>query len=189
MPSEKILESKKQAVAELTEKLNASVAGVLVEYAGVSVADDTKLRSDLRAAGVDYSVIKNSIIERAADAAELPELKDVLHGTTAIAISPEDHTAAARILKDFAKSHEGFNLKSGYLEGKVVDLTTINALADLPTKEVLLATVCNAFNAPIASFARAIQAVVDKKAEEGDAPAPAAEAPVEAAAEEAPAAE
>ena len=190
MPSEKILESKKQAVAELTEKLNASVAGVVVEYAGVSVADDTKLRSDLRAAGIEYSVVKNSILGRAADEAGLSELNEVLKGTTALAISPEDHTAAARILKEFSKSHEGFNLKSGYLEGKVVDLATVNALADLPTKEVLLATVCNAFNAPIASFARAIQAVVDQKVENGEeAPAPVAEAPVEAAAEEAPAAE
>lgn len=181
MPSEKILAAKKQAVADLVEKLNASVAGVVVEYAGVSVADDTVLRTELRNAGVEYTVIKNSILSRAADDANLAGLKDVCVGTTAIAISPEDHTAAARILKNFSKSHEGFNLKSGYLEGEVVDLATVNALADLPTKEVLLATVCNAFNAPIASFARAIQAVVDQK-NEG---APAAEAaPAEAPAAE-----
>lgn len=185
MASEKILEAKKAAVAELAGKLTNSVAGVLVEYKGVTVADDTTLRAELRAAGIDYAVVKNSIIGRAAEEAKLDGLKDALVGTTALAVSPEDHTAAARILKNFSKTHPDFKLKAGYLEGEVVDLATVNALADLPTKEVLLATVCNAFNAPIAAFARVIQAVVDKKAEEGDAPVVEAAAP----AEEAPAAE
>ncbi|MCQ2486914.1 MAG: 50S ribosomal protein L10 [Clostridia bacterium] len=196
MPSEKILEQKKQAVAELVEKLNGSVAGVLVEYKGVTVADDTALRAELREAGIEYTVVKNTLLGRAAEEAGLDGLKDVLTGTTAIAISKEDHTAAARILKKFSKDHKDFNLKSGYLNGEVISLEMVNSLADLPTYEVLLATVCNAFNAPIASFARVIQAVVDKKAEEGDVPAapaeeaaPVEEAPAEAPVEEAPAAE
>ena len=171
MPSEKILEKKKQAVAELVEKLNASVAGVVVEYKGVTVADDTKLRADLRAENIEYKVVKNSILGRAADEAGLSELKSVLEGTTAIAISKDDQVAAARILKKFADSHEDFNIKSGYMDGAVVDLPTINSLAGLPSKDVLLATVCNAFNAPIASFARVIQAVVDKNGEGAEAPA------------------
>jgi large subunit ribosomal protein L10 len=174
MASEKVLEMKKAQVAELAGKMTDSVAGVLVEYKGISVADDTNLRRELREAGIDYSVIKNSIISRAAEEAGLDGLKDVLTGTTAIAISKEDHVAAARILKNFSKTHDFFQIKSGYLNGEVVDLATVNYLADLPTYEVLLATVCNAFNAPIASFARVIQAVVDKKEEEGDV-APAAE--------------
>ena len=107
----------------------------------------------------------------------LEGLTSVLEGTTAIAISPEDHTAAARILSKFADTHKNFSVKSGYLDGKVVDTATIDSLAKLPTREVLLATVCNAFNAPIASFARAIQAIVDKS---GEAPAAAEEAPAEA---------
>ena len=191
MPSEKILEQKKQAVADITDKLNNSVAGVLVEYSGVSVADDTELRKEFREAGVNYSVVKNTLLSRAADEAGLGELKDVLSGTTALAASSEDHAAAARIAKKFSKDHEGFQIKSGYLDGKAIDLDTINQLADLPTYDVLMSTVCAALNAPIASFARVIQAVVDKKNEEGDAPAEeTAEAEAAPAAEaEAPAAE
>lgn len=191
MASEKVLEMKKAQVSELAGKLTDSVAGVLVEYKGINVADDTNLRRELREAGVEYTVIKNSILGRAAEEAGLDGLKDVLTGTTALAISKEDHVAAARILKNFSKGHDFFQIKSGYLNGEVVDLATVNSLADLPTYEVLLATVCNAFNAPIASFARVIQAVVDKKAEEGDV-APAAEEAAPAAEEapaEAPAAE
>lgn len=194
MPSEKVLETKKQAVAELVEKLNASVAGVIVEYKGVSVADDTKLRADLRAENIEYKVVKNTILKRAAEEAGLNGLEDVLNGTTAIAISNGDQVAAARILKKFASAHEDFNIKSGYMDGAVVDLATIDSLAELPPKDVLLATVCNAFNAPISAFARVIQAVVDKGGEaapaeatapaEEAAPAPAAEAPAEEAAAE-----
>lgn len=177
MPSEKVLEAKKQAVAELVEKLNASVAGVIVEYSGVSVADDTKLRADLRAENVEYKVVKNTLLKRAAEEAGLTGLEDVLNGTTAIAISNNDQVAAARVLKKFADGHEGFNIKSGYMDGAVVDIETINSLAALPPKDILLATVCNAFNAPIAAFARVIQAVVDKDGEAAPAEeaAPAAE--------------
>lgn len=176
MPSEKVLEAKKQAVAELVEKLNASVAGVIVEYSGVSVADDTKLRADLRTENVEYKVVKNTLLKRAAEEAGLTGLEDVLNGTTAIAISNNDQVAAARVLKTFADGHEGFNIKSGYMDGAVVDIETINSLAALPPKDILLATVCNAFNAPIAAFARVIQAVVDKDGEAAPAEAPAEEA-------------
>lgn len=188
MPSAKVLESKKQAVEELTSKLNASVAGVVVEYKGVSVEDDTKLRAELRAEDIEYKVVKNSILKRAAAESGLSDLDAVLNGTTAIAISNNDQVAAARILKKFANTHEGFNIKSGYMDGAVVDLATIDSLAELPPKDVLLATVCNAFNAPIAAFARVIQAVVDKDGEA--APAEEAASVAEAAVEEAaPAAE
>lgn len=172
MPSEKVLEQKKQAVAELTESMKNSVAGVVVDYKGINVADDTVLRKELREAGIKYSVVKNTLLGLAAKNVGLDDLDKVLEGTTAIAISPEDHTAAARILAKFADTHKNFSIKSGYLEGKVIDLATVESLAKLPTREILLATVCNAFNAPIASFARAIQAIVDKN---GEAEAPAAE--------------
>lgn len=193
MPSEKVLETKKQAVADLAVKLKESVAGVIVEYSGVTVADDTKLRADLRAENVEYKVIKNTLLKRAAEEAGLTGLDDVLNGTTAIAMSNYDQVAAARVLKKFADGHDGFNIKSGYMDGAVIDIETINSLAALPPKDILLATVCNAFNAPIASFARVIQAVVDKGGEAVPAEEAApAEAPVEAAApaeEAAPAAE
>ena len=175
MPSEKILEQKKAAVAALADTLRGSVTGVLVEYKGITVADDTKLRSDLRAAGVEYHVVKNTLLELAAKETGLDDFGPHLKGTTAIATSSEDYTAAARILSKYAATSKTFKVKSGFLDGKVIDSGKIDALAKLPSREILLATVCNAFQAPIAAFARAVQAVVDKDA----APAPEA-APAEA---------
>lgn len=181
MPSEKVLEMKKQQVADLTEKMKSAVAGVVVDYKGINVADDTKLRKELREAGVEYAVVKNTLLHLAAKEANLTELDEVLTGTTAVAFSKEDHTAAARILCKFADANKTFEVKSGFLEGEVISLEKIQSLAKLPSREVLLATVCNAFNAPIASFARAIQAIVDKSGEAQEAPAEeAAEAPAEA---------
>ena len=189
MPSAKVLEQKKAVVAELTERLKSSVTGVLVDYKGINVADDTALRKELREAGVKYSVVKNTLLSRACEEAELTGLQTTLQGTTALATSDEDYAAAARILADYAKKIKTFEIKAGYLDGEVVDLATIDSLAKLPTREVLLANVLGAFQAPIASFARAIQAIVDdggieaclaKKAGEE---APAEEAPAEEAAE------
>lgn len=171
MPSEKILDQKKKIVADLTEDLKGAVAGVVVEYKGINVEDDTKLRKELREANVKYSVVKNTLLRRAADEAELSELKDVLTGSTAIATSAEDYVAAARILCKYADKSKTFAVKSGFLEGKVIDLDTITSLSKLPSREILLATVCNVFNAPIASFARAVQAIVDKNGEGAEAPA------------------
>lgn len=162
MPNALVLEKKQQQVAELSEKLAAAVTGVLVDYKGINVSDDTALRKELREAGIDYFVVKNTILGRAIEGTALEEMKSVLEGTTAIALSNEDYTAAARILSKYADSHENFKVKSGFLDGKVVDVATIDSLAKLPTKEVLLATVCSAFQAPIAAFARAVQAIVDK---------------------------
>lgn len=190
MPSASVLEAKKQAVASLAEELKGSCAGVLVEYSGVTVADDTALRAELRKDNVTYKVVKNSILKRAAEEVGLADLDAVLAGTTALAICENDYVAPARILKKFADSHKDFNIKSGFMDGEVIDLATIENLASLPTKDVLLATVCNAFNAPIAAFARVIQAVVDQSGEEVPAPAAKEEAPAEEAtpaAEEAPA--
>jgi len=164
MPSEKILEQKKQLVVELAERLNSVCAGVLVDYKGINVADDTQLRRELREANVDYSVLKNSLLKRALELTTLQELDGVLTGTTALAVSRDDHVAAARILGKFADKHKNFTLKSGFLDGKVISIDMLNRLAKLPSREILLATVCNVFNAPISAFARAIQAIVDKSA-------------------------
>ncbi len=177
MPSEKILEQKKQIVSELVETLNASCAGVLVNYKGINVEDDTKLRKELREANISYTVIKNKLLKLAVKEANLPELDADLTGTTALAVSKDDHVAAARILGKFADTHKHFELKSGFLDGKAINLEMVTSLAKLPTREVLLATVCNAFNAPISAFARVIQAIVDKSGEAAPAEeaAPAAE--------------
>ena len=177
MPSEKVLEQKKQAVVELTQRLKGSCAGVVVDYRGITVADDTQLRNDLRAAGVKYTVVKNTLLHRAAAEAGLSDLDAVLEGTTALATSEDDYVASARILAKFADTHKDFTIKSGYLDGEVISLDKLNELAKLPSREVLLATVCNVFNAPIASFARAVQAIVDK---DGSADEAVEEAPVEA---------
>lgn len=171
MPNAKVLEAKQAAVAALSAKIADSVAGVIVDYSGTSVADDTVLRKELREAGIDYSVVKNTLLGRAIEGTDLEEMKSVLEGTTAIAISKDDHTAAARILKKFADSHENFKIKAGYLDGKAISVETVDSLAKLPTRDVLLATVLGAFQAPMAAFARAVQAIVDKNGDE----APAAE--------------
>ena len=162
MPNAKVLEQKQQLVAELSEKIGKAITGVVVDYSGTSVADDTTLRKELRENGVDYFVVKNTLLGRAVAGTELEGMKEVLEGTTAIALSETDYTAAARILCKFAETHENFKVKAGFLDGKLIDLETIDSLAKLPSKEVLLATVLSAFQAPIAAFARAVQAIVDK---------------------------
>ena len=162
MPNAKVLEQKQKLVAELSEKIGKAITGVVVDYSGTTVADDTALRKELRENNVDYFVVKNTLLGRAVEGTELEGMKEVLEGTTAIALSNEDYTAAARILCQFAEKHENFKVKSGFLDGKLVDVETIESLAKLPSKEVLLATVCSAFQAPIAAFARAVQAIVDK---------------------------
>ena len=171
MPSQMVLDVKKQQVADIKAKVEGACAGVLVDYSGISVADDTKLRKELREAGVNYVVVKNTLLRKAVEGTDLAEMDPFLNGTTALATSAEDHVAAARILNSYAEKSESFKIKSGFLDGKVIDTATIESLAKLPTRDVLLATVCNAFNAPISAFARAIQAIVDKNGEA----APAAE--------------
>ena len=190
MPSAKVLEQKKAVVAELADRLKNSVTGVLVSYEGINVADDTAMRKELREAGVKYSVVKNTLLSRACEEAELTGLQTTLEGTTAVATSDEDYAAAARILADYAKKIKTFEIKAGYLDGEVVDLATIDKLSKLPSRDMLLANVLGAFQAPIASFARAMQAIVDKGGVEAclaEAAPAAEEAPAEAPAEEAPA--
>lgn len=177
MPSQKVLEQKQKIVDDLAERIQGSVAGIIVNYEGITVEDDTKLRKELRESGVKYTVVKNTLIKRAAEKAGLDGVEGVLNGTSAIATSEDDYVAAARILQKFADGHKTFAVKTGYLDNEVISLEKIQSLAKLPSREVLLANVLGAFQAPIASFARAVQAIVDKSGEE----VPAAEdAPAEA---------
>ena len=187
MPSQSVLEQKKVIVEELTARLKNSVTGLVVSYEGINTEDDTKLRKELRENNVHYTVVKNTLLSRACDEVGLEDMKPVLEGTTALATSDSEYAAAARILCNYAKDHDNFKVKSGYLDGAVIDMDTITALSKLPTRDVLLANVLGAFQAPIASFARAMQAVVDKGGVEAcaEAEAPAEEAPAtEAPAEE-----
>ena len=168
MPNAKVLEEKQKIVADLKEKIDAAVVGVLVDYKGINVADDTALRKELRENGVNYFVVKNTLLSRAVQDTELEGIKSVLEGTTAIALSNDDYAAPARILSKYADKSETFKIKAGFLDGKLADLDTINAIAKLPSREVLLATVVGAFQAPIAAFARAVQAIVDKNGEQAE---------------------
>ena len=152
MPSEKILEQKQQVVTELADKLKSAISGVLVDYKGITVENDTKLRAELRKAGVYYAVKKNSIIRLAAKQVGLDALDSALSGTTAIAISDSDLTAPAKILAKFAEGNKEFSVKAGFIEGKAVSANEVDELAKLPPKEVLVAKFLGSMNAPISGF-------------------------------------
>lgn len=183
MPSEKILEQKKALVEDLADKLGRCASGVLVKYEGINVEQDTKMRAALRAAGVEYTVIKNTLISKACDKVGLEGLKSSLEGMNALAISFDDPIAPAKILKEYADEVETFEIRGGILEGAVVDAATVGELADIPPKEVLIAKLLGSIQSPLYKLAYALQAVVDKG---GETPAAEEAAP---AAEEAPAAE
>lgn len=185
MPSKVILEQKQQIVADLAEKIKSSVSGVLVNYQGITVEDDTAMRKALREAGVAYMVVKNTLTGRACAEAGYEDMKQYLSGMTAIAISQNDAVAPAKILKKYAEKVENFKILAGYVDGAVVNEATVNALADIPSREVLIAKFLGSIQSPLYGLAYALQAVADKKAE-GDAPAAeaAAEAPAEAPAAE-----
>ena len=182
MPSAKVLDSKKQFVADLTEKLQSAVSGVIVNYSGITVENDTKMRAELRKAGVEYAVIKNTMTKRACENVGYGELANALEGMTAIAISKDDAVAPAKILKEYADKIESFEIRGGFLEGAVVPVAVVNELAEIPSKEVLIARMLGSLQGPLSGLAVALQAIIDKSGEE----VPATE---EAPAEEAPAAE
>ena len=172
MPSNAILEQKKQVVADLAELIKASASGVVVNYQGITVENDTALRKALREAGVKYVVMKNTLTGRACDECGYGEIKQYLNGMTAIAISsPEDPIAPAKILKEYAEKIESFKIIAGYCDGEVLDAAGVNTLAEIPSKEVLLAKFLGSIKSPIYNFAYAIQAIVDKQNEGEEAPA------------------
>lgn len=163
MPSAKILTEKQSYVAALQEKIKASVAGVIVDYKGITVADDTKLRKDLREAGIEYAVVKNTMLRLAIKETSLEGMAEVLTGTSAIAISNEDPIAAARILCKFADATKtDFSVKIGYMDGSVMDKAEVEAIAKLPGREGMLSMFAGALTSTLSGFAVAMQAYVDK---------------------------
>ena len=153
MPSEKVLTQKQQIVEGLVERISRSAAGVLVDYKGISVEADTKLRRELREAGVEYTVVKNTLLRFAAEKTGLSELSEVLNGTTAFATSENDPVAAAKLLQKYADNSLGaFSIKAGFVDGKAIDAEGVKALAKLPSREVLIAQVLGGLNAPITGF-------------------------------------
>lgn len=158
MPSNKVLEQKKQIVQGLTEKIKSAQSIVLADYRGLTVEQDTALRNALRAAGVDYKVVKNTLTSLAMKASGLEDLDGFLSGPTAMAISTTDAIAPAKILAEYAKKFEKLELKAGMVEGNIIDVEGIKALAELPSREVLIAQVLGGFNAPISGFVTVLNA-------------------------------
>lgn len=176
------VELKQPIVQEISESIKDAASLVVVDYRGLTVAEDTALRKQLREAGVTYKVYKNTLVSRAVDGTEFESLKDVLEGPNAFAISTEDATAPARVLANFAKTAPALEIKAGVVDGTFYDENGMKAIASVPSREVLISRLLGSMQSPITNLAR----VLNQIAEKGGA----ADAAVEAApAEETPAAE
>ncbi|MEK4061038.1 MULTISPECIES: 50S ribosomal protein L10 [Paenibacillus] len=163
MANAKVIQAKQEAVDVVTSKLQNSVSTVVADYRGLNVSQVTELRKQLREAGVDFQVLKNSLVRRATAASELTELDAVLTGPTAVAFSETDAVVAAKILNDFAKKNDALKLKGGVVEGKVIDADQLKALAELPSRDGLLSMLLSVLQAPIRNFALAVKAVAEKE--------------------------
>ena len=170
MPNAKVLEAKKATVAALAEQLKGAQSGVLVDYSGITVAEDTELRAELRNGEVQYSVIKNNMLRRALGEVGLSELESVLEGTTSLATGAEDPIAPIRIIADYAKKlgKEKFHIKAAFMEGRVLGDAEIAELSALSSKKDLQAQAMGTLLAPIVSLAAVLAAIVESK---GGAPA------------------
>ena len=174
MPNLKVLQQKQKIVAEVAEKMKSAAGGVLVNYQGITVENDTKMRAEMRVAGVDYFVIKNTLLKRAANEAGFDELGSVLENMTAIAVCNDDPVAPARILCSYAEKIETFSIKAGFVDGRVINASEVDALSKLPSKEVLVSKVLGSLNSPISGLvnvlsgnisglARVLKALADKQ--------------------------
>lgn len=181
------VELKQPIVQAIADDIADAQSIVLVDYRGLTVAQDTELRKQLREAGIIYKVCKNTMMKRAFEGTDFAQLDEYLEGPSAVAISKDDATAPARILCKFAKTAEALELKAGVVEGTVYDVTGLTELSKIPSREELLSKLLGSLQSPITNLAR----VLNQIAEQGDAPAEAAaeEAPAAEAVDEAPAAE
>ena len=163
MPSNKILEEKKLVVETLAAKLKDAAAGVLVKYEGIKVAEDTELRNALRKAGVEYTVMKNTLTGRACDIAGYGDMKQYLEGMTAVAISKDDPIVAAKIIKEYADKIDCFEIKAGFVDGGILDKAGVESLAATPSKEVLVAKMMGSLMSSLYGLAYVLQAKIDKE--------------------------
>lgn len=164
MPSEKVLQQKKDQVASITEQLKNASAGVLIDYKGITVAEDTALRKEFREAGVHYSVVKNTMLRFAAKNADLEGLNPVLEGTTALAYSESDPVAPAKIAAKYADQIKtGFAIKAGFMDGEVLDAAKVVELGKLPSKEQLLAMLLSGLTGNIRGLAVALNKIAEQK--------------------------
>ncbi|EOD4423120.1 50S ribosomal protein L10 [Staphylococcus aureus] len=163
-----IIEAKKQLVDEIAEVLSNSVSTVIVDYRGLTVAEVTDLRSQLREAGVEYKVYKNTMVRRAAEKAGIEGLDEFLTGPTAIATSSEDAVAAAKVISGFAKDHEALEIKSGVMEGNVITTEEVKTVGSLPSHDGLVSMLLSVLQAPVRNFAYAVKAIGEQKEENAE---------------------
>ncbi len=159
---EKAIEAKKQIVLEIKEKMEQSKGIIFYDYRGLSVEEVTNLRSQFRKVGVEYHVIKNSMLKRAADMLEIQGLDSTLAGPTAVAFGFNDPVAPAKVLVEFVKKVKKTEIKAGVLGTKVIDVKGIEALSELPSKEQLIAQLAGTLQAPISGFARSLSGIICK---------------------------
>ena len=162
MPSNKVLEAKKGLVEEIKAKLDGAQAGVLVDYRGITVEEDTALRKAMREAGVDYSVVKNTLLNFAIKGTDIESISAYLEGPSAIAISKTDPVAPAKIIGQFIDKHEKLTIKTGFMDGRVVDVDEIVKISKLPSREEMLAKAFGSMKAPISNLARVINQIKEK---------------------------
>lgn len=174
------VELKQPIVQAIAEDIAGAQSAVLVDYRGLTVAEDTELRKQLREAGVIYKVCKNTMMKRAFEGTEFAGLEEYLEGPSALAISKDDATAPARILCKFAKDAKALEVKGGVVEGAVYDVAGIQELSKIPSREELLSKLLGSIQSPITNFARVIKQIAEQDGEAVETPAEeAAEAPVE----------
>ena len=159
------VELKKPIVEEISELLNGAATAVVVDYRGLTVAEDPELRKQLREAGVVYKVYKNTMINFAIKDTEFADLAQHLEGPTAIAVCKDDATAAARVLAKFAKTAEALEIKGGVVDGVYYDAAGIGQIASIPSREVLLSKLLGSMQSPVTNFARVIKQIAEKNEE------------------------
>ena len=178
MPNAKVLSEKQAIVEALVERIKNAGAGVLVDYKGITVAEDTELRTELRKGGVEYSVVKNTLTRKALDKLGMNELDSVLNGTTSMATAENDPIAPFRIISEFSKKlNERFNVKAAFMEGKVLSAQEIAEMSELQSKDSLYAKVLGTMIAPITGLAVCLGQILEQKG--GSVESPAAEAAAE----------
>lgn len=164
MPSTKVLEQKQQSVTDLTQKLKDATAGVLIDYKGISVADDTALRKEFREANVEYTVVKNTMLRFASKNVGLDDLNNYLEGSTAIALCNDDAVAPAKIAAKYSdKLKTVFNIKAGFMDGDILDAEKVIAVGKLPSKEQLIGQLLSVLTADLRGMAVALNAIAEKE--------------------------
>ena len=167
MPNAKVLNEKAAVVAALEERIKNAQAGVLVDYRGITVAEDTELRNELRKNGVEYGVVKNTMVRRALDDLNLEELDKVLNGNTSLATATDDPIVPIRLLSEAAKKlgEDKFHIKAAFVEGKVLSQGEIAQFATLSSKSDLYAQLVGTLMAPVANLAAVVDAIANKGSE------------------------